>query len=462
MKDELTQIVEKVQKDKGQFELLYSQIINKVYFWCFTIAKNETLAKDMTQEVMIRIYANIDGMKYPEYFNSWMYRLVRNTCVSYLRKNKRHTSEILNDDELSENFEENVKEERLYNLPKESYISNEKKELVRSFIDNLPNKQREVVILYYLEEFKIKEIAEILNYNPGSVRTRLHAARKSLELQIEKYQEQHDTKLYSVVIIPILGMLLEELCNEVSGKQDLHYDKNTFDNVKNMKSVTSSNNSSFYSQAIQFVSSKLVLGTITVGIISVLVFVVAANYLNQPSSENTKVPASNPSTASEQISDKLDGHPYITDISYLDFPMRQSVTVTIKLKKEVNEEDIYILFNNERILSFEVSDKDILVQVKENGIYTINIDGYDVSFNVNTIDAQAPELIEARNHNDHLQLYVNDEYSKIDYSKSYVEYQGNYYKISKSLMVSGEFNGLVKVTLFHNNGSYISYHINLE
>ncbi|MFV0393715.1 MAG: RNA polymerase sigma factor, partial [Coprobacillaceae bacterium] len=72
-KEKLTQIVRIVQDDMSQFELLYSHISTKVYYWCYTVVTNESIAKDLVQESMIKIYEKLHTLDNPDAFYSWMY-----------------------------------------------------------------------------------------------------------------------------------------------------------------------------------------------------------------------------------------------------------------------------------------------------------------------------------------------------------------------------------------------------
>jgi RNA polymerase sigma factor (sigma-70 family) len=133
-KIERTQIVKEVQKDIGQFELLYSQIVNKVYYWCYTVIGNETEAKDAAQEAMIRIYKKIHTLKTPETFSSWMYILVRNVCYRYLEANRRQDKLYLDSNDFIENFELNVVDDRRDSIPNRAYDLKETKQLIVLFL----------------------------------------------------------------------------------------------------------------------------------------------------------------------------------------------------------------------------------------------------------------------------------------------------------------------------------------
>lgn len=326
MKDErLTQIVKEVQKDIEQFELLYSYVIKKVYFWCYTIVGNEAAARDMSQEVMIRIYKNIQSLKSPEAFTSWMYRLARNSCLTYIRNHKKTDVEFLYNDNYEESFEANIKEERIYRLPKESYDLQQTKDVVKKLIEKLPRKQKEAITLHYLDELKIEEIANILECPEGSVKSRLHDGRKKLQEKISDYQEENNVKLYSITLLPLLGLILKEYQEDLYQKQNLSFDKNNYISGKFVRILNT----------LSSVSSHLLY--ITIGMICIIsiiaVVMTQENIVKRQDSlvcdeiiENEKV-----------IYNKSKGYQYIESVYYPQFPRRDSVEIVVKLQQSVNE-----------------------------------------------------------------------------------------------------------------------------
>ncbi|MFV0393283.1 MAG: RNA polymerase sigma factor [Coprobacillaceae bacterium] len=450
-KEKLTQIVKMVQKDIGQFALLYSHIINKVYFWCYSIIGNEADAKDITQEAMIQIYKSIHSLRNPETFNSWMYRLVRNSCLNYIRLHKKKDFQFSQNNNYNESFEDTLKEERSYNLPKEAYDLAETKVLIKSFIDKLPRKQREVIILYYLEEFRTTEIAEALNYNIGSVRSRLHAGRKNLQIHIKEYQDKNNIKIYNASVLSLLGIVLSDYREEVCNNQDLQYDSNLYNVLNN----------SLLGNILQVLSSKLTIAITSIVCISLIVVVVVNILQSETLNTADETEINIPPMKDLEMINNLKVHPYIKSIIHLEFPMRDSVDVTIKLKKNVEKKDIKILFNDEE-LSFEKNNQDILLQVTDNGTYTVITKEYKLSFIIDNIDSYAPELVEAFNNNGYLLLVISDELSQINYEKSYIKYHNEKYEIPVDGIINGEFHGLVKVTIFHYNGHKIIYELDFK
>lgn len=450
-KEGLTKIVERVQMDANQFELLYVEIIKKVYFWCYTIVNNEELAKDLAQESMIRIYEKLHTLKNTDGIISWMYTLVQNVCKSHLRSQKHKDIFFLSSDEFTATYEQSIKEERRENLPNESYDLNETRKLIVQFVERLPQKQKEVIILFYLEEYKIDEIANILNYNVGSVKSRLHSGRKSLELQIEKYQKENNIKLYSTMILPLLGQLLLEYQDEVFSRQELPFEKQLYQTKKISKiehsKVSISNILSILNPLVLTISITIVVGYID-------------QQINFEEPNQTEIVA-NQKEEIEEIYSNTENHPYIANIRHMSFPVKTLVKVHIDLKEDIAKEEIQIFIGKKEI-TFEKVDKSLLVSAKENGEYTIIIKDKQATFDINVIDPYAPELLEVKNYGEYLQLIIADEKNQINYEESYVQYKGATYKIADKLKVYGNFKGSLYVKIFTKDNRYIQYNIDLE
>jgi len=438
-KVELTQIIETVQNDMEQFEMLYPHIVNKVYYWCYSIINDESVAKDLTQESMIRIYQKLHTLDDAEAFYSWTYVLVRNICYSYLRKNKKADTSFIVLEEYYEDFENTIKEGKIENLPEEAYNLKETKRLIVSFVEALPRKQKEVIMLFYLEEFTTQEIAEMLNYNIGTVRTCLHYGRKNLAKQIDEYQEKNNIRLYSIILLPLLGSILQEYSEEISDNQNLSYDKRSFKTRKLSKSL--------YFKDIMAISVISITVVITVVTIVVLFMQLRNNIVD--------------SASTSDLYDKLDENPYVESITYYTFPTRDSTPVLINLKKDVSEKTIEILFGNQEI-PFDIKDKVITVIAIQNGEYTMTIDGKKTTFLVDTINQYAPEVTGIRKHENYLQLYINDELEQINYQKSYLLYENKKYQMTSDNQVKGSFKGNIVVYIFNDLDQYRYYEFYLK
>ncbi|MFV0392972.1 MAG: RNA polymerase sigma factor [Coprobacillaceae bacterium] len=451
-KEELTQIVRTVQRGKGQFELLYSHVINKVYYWCYSIVNDETLAKDLAQECMIKIYQKFDTLKNAETFSSWMYILVRNFCYDFVRSSKRKNSQFLESNDFSEDFENVIEEERIDNLPDEAYNLKEVKQIVTSCVENLTSKQREVIILFYLEEFTTLEISKILDCKVGTVKTNLHYGRRKLEKQLTDYQDENNIKLYSGILLPLLGLILQERQDEMGDKQNLSYDEEIY----------KTNSLSTLTKRINVISTNMLsVISITVVVSIIAIIVLVTQVINNNTISNNGSTTYQSSIDDLEMLKKVESNPYIESITYGTFPSRNSTPVLINLKRDITEQNIQVLFDREKI-EFNKNEREISILATQNGEYSIIINNQKLSFNVNSIDEYAPEIVRIHNYGNYLQLIVNDEMSQINYEKSYVEYKGKQYEITSNNQVAGNFSGDIIVYVYNNLAHYRYYEFYIE
>jgi len=115
----------------------------------------------------------MDSLKNPDYLKTWFYRIVVNTSLDFLRRQKRNVA---------------VGEEILGSFDFGAVDSYGDFDLQRA-LDNLPEKYRTIVVLRYFEDLKIDEIAEILNENVNTVKTRLYKSLEILRVKLSECEE---------------------------------------------------------------------------------------------------------------------------------------------------------------------------------------------------------------------------------------------------------------------------------
>jgi RNA polymerase sigma factor (sigma-70 family) len=142
------------------FETLVLRHKDKLYTSILFLVKDKYLAEDIFQDVFIRVIDTIKGGRYTEEgkFLPWAMRIAHNLCVDYFRKVKR-TPTIRNSEEQDIfevlNFTEESAEDKM--IKKQSHNR------VKDMLDQLPEDQREVIILRHYADMSFKEIAQITN-----------------------------------------------------------------------------------------------------------------------------------------------------------------------------------------------------------------------------------------------------------------------------------------------------------
>ncbi len=143
----------------------------RAYLMAYAIVRNEQDAYDISQEAFIRAFRHLNQFDQNRPFFPWFYRILKNRCLSFLRKRKR----------LAE-----VSIEGVFGL-KSSETNRDRSRLVRECVEALPDTAREILNLRYFQGYSYREIADILEKPMGSVMSGLFYARQKLkELLQEK------------------------------------------------------------------------------------------------------------------------------------------------------------------------------------------------------------------------------------------------------------------------------------
>jgi len=216
---ELAKIVKQVQSDKEKhFEKLFNEIYKTIYYLSFKFLNNEEGAKDVSQEIILCIYSQIDELRVPEGFNNWMNRIIYTRCQNYLRKpflQKEDNSIGVYDLDLNE--EQMLKGDQWD--PEEVLQTREKKQFILEIINALPIKQKEVILLYYYQQLTALEIADVLSCSLPAIQNRLYTAKKSIRERVEKSKQYTVQQLFGVGAMPILFKLLMREANLIATDQ---------------------------------------------------------------------------------------------------------------------------------------------------------------------------------------------------------------------------------------------------
>ena len=170
----------------SKFDFLIKQHKDKIFNYALYMLRNRMDAEDVTQEVMIRIWRNINKFNFYA-ARAWIMRTTHNLCIDNLRqKGKQYQREISIDENLSERFEDhnyNVSPETVLN---ESMID----EKIKMAIERLPEMHKSPFVLYEIQGFKYKEISKILDIPLNSVKVNILRARKQLQKELKIYAKE--------------------------------------------------------------------------------------------------------------------------------------------------------------------------------------------------------------------------------------------------------------------------------
>lgn len=174
---ELTELVNKVRlQHPGAFDLLYEKFKDQAYRTAVFLMGNKEDAKDVVQDTFVTVCFEINKLKKAEAFTAWFYRILTNNARANLKKHKRELPK-----EESEMQQINMKVQEDFS---DMLLKQEEHKQLRKLINQMDEKYRTVIVLYYYNEFSIGEIAEIVDCRQGTVKSRLFKARKILEQQL--------------------------------------------------------------------------------------------------------------------------------------------------------------------------------------------------------------------------------------------------------------------------------------
>jgi len=166
-KDSLLEVVKRCQDgDAKAMEMVYINYKSSLFNLAYRFARNYSSSKDLLQDIFINIFSNIDRLRAPEAFNSWLYRIAINTCISFVRQ-KGKAKEVPLDEIQNIDYSEEVDHPMRQHLERAIRI--------------LPLKQRTVFLLHDVQGFTHTEIAQITKFSEGTSKSQLFKARMKLK-----------------------------------------------------------------------------------------------------------------------------------------------------------------------------------------------------------------------------------------------------------------------------------------
>ena len=181
------QLIQKAKTgDESSFEALILSCQNKAYNIALRYLKNEDDAMDALQESFIKIFRHLGSFKEDSRFDTWVYRIVVNTCNDMLRKNSnmKMTDSIFRNEDDKETV---IEIPDITGSPEEVIDQKEKTAHILSCLERLNQEQKEIIVLRDIHGFSYDEISEILNCSIGTVKSRINRSRLRLrEILLEQ------------------------------------------------------------------------------------------------------------------------------------------------------------------------------------------------------------------------------------------------------------------------------------
>jgi RNA polymerase sigma-70 factor (ECF subfamily) len=151
------------------WDTLFRRYQLPLYVYVFELVRDEQASLDLVQETFIAAARHIGGLRDDAKFGSWLFGIAHQKCVQRWRKRQEVPG-----DEISQALDE------FEDGPDDLLIRREQETEFMNLLNQLPLPHRSVLLLHFVEDFSIEEIARITEAPPGTVKSRLYYARKFL------------------------------------------------------------------------------------------------------------------------------------------------------------------------------------------------------------------------------------------------------------------------------------------
>lgn len=174
-------VLEAIKGSQDAYAELMKNYKDSLYFMLLKMTNNDTDAEDLTIEAFGKAFKNI-GSYSPKYaFSTWLFKIATNNAIDFIRKKKQRTLSIdkpYTDLEDSSSMSQNIEAEVLD--PEETFIKEQKIELMRGIVEKLKPHYRTLIELRYFKEYSYDEIGQELDLPLGTVKAQLYRAREFL------------------------------------------------------------------------------------------------------------------------------------------------------------------------------------------------------------------------------------------------------------------------------------------
>ena len=181
-KNDLKDVVDFLKKgSRSSCNNLVARHQNAVFRTCYSVIKNAQIAEETAQDVFLRAFGKLHELENPELFRSWILSIAYRMAIDRQRRKKYYFDSVDEKFDLSDGSR----------LADEDLSDQERRQLITDSIHALGEPDSSIFLLFYLEELKTEEIAEILKLSKSNVKIRLMRGREKLKKILKNVIEHH-------------------------------------------------------------------------------------------------------------------------------------------------------------------------------------------------------------------------------------------------------------------------------
>ncbi len=162
------------------FDVLYKRYSGKIFGKCISLLKDEEDAEDSVQEIFMKILLNMAKFSGKSRFSTWIYSITYNYCIDRIRRKKKDPS-LLVEDLSNHDVPEDVNDVFLLEME----IGR-----LKVVLDEIPTKDRSILLMKYQDEMSIKEIGQLLDKSESAIKMKIKRAKQKFKkVYTEIYKE---------------------------------------------------------------------------------------------------------------------------------------------------------------------------------------------------------------------------------------------------------------------------------
>ncbi len=176
--------------ERDAFEPLVERYRRRVFSVVFHMVRRADQVEDLAQEIFVKAYLGIRSYNFQASFGTWLAQIAVNHCYDYLRRERASRVKYywqMQEDQPRE-LEARLEDGATRDLDAERRV--ELRDLVGKLLERAPVQDRILLVLKELEDLSVEEIAQVLKLRPGTVKVRLHRARKRMLADLKRWQQR--------------------------------------------------------------------------------------------------------------------------------------------------------------------------------------------------------------------------------------------------------------------------------
>jgi RNA polymerase sigma-70 factor (ECF subfamily) len=180
--------------DEAAFEVLWKRYETQALSFIHRLIGDQSRTEALGQEAFLRIFKDAKSYQYPRSFTTWFYTIVRNLCKNELRWRSRHPTVSIEENLGHSDHGGSERSSRIGDTlradatdPLERMVQRERNSRLERALEELPELERDILILNRFQGLKYREISEIVGVPIGTVRVRIYAALETLRKSIKDY-----------------------------------------------------------------------------------------------------------------------------------------------------------------------------------------------------------------------------------------------------------------------------------